>query len=64
MHTALRRQPHAAHRVLPIGTAPRRSPIPRRVLTEQLLGRTSWIVRKPGAMWNAVPPPSRVDPVF
>lgn len=32
-----------------------RSPVARRVVAERLFQHTSWVQRKPGAMWDAVP---------
>ncbi|GAA2332511.1 hypothetical protein GCM10009854_04730 [Saccharopolyspora halophila] len=32
-----------------------RSPVARREIAERLFQHTSWVQRKPGAMWDAVP---------
>ncbi|SEG77690.1 hypothetical protein SAMN02982929_03672 [Saccharopolyspora kobensis] len=55
MHLLLQHQGRARHRRLSTAPRPRRSPLTRRQIAEQLFRHTSWVQRKPGAMWDAVP---------
>lgn len=54
MHRLLQNQGHAKHQPTS-APLPRRSPVTRRQIAEQLFRHTSWVQRKPGAMWDAVP---------
>ncbi|GAA4612879.1 hypothetical protein [Saccharopolyspora hordei] len=54
MHLLLKRRRPAGHRHLAPSQL-RRSPVTRRQIAEQLFQHTSWVQRKPGAMWDAVP---------
>ncbi|KAA5837147.1 hypothetical protein ABT337_15935 [Saccharopolyspora hirsuta] len=54
MHRMLQHRGPAEHRQL-ASPRPRRSPVSRRQIAEQLFRHTSWVQRKPGAMWDAVP---------
>ncbi|PKW14498.1 hypothetical protein [Saccharopolyspora spinosa] len=55
MHRLPQHQGRIRHRLLTGPDFPRRSPVTRREIAEQLFRHTAWVQRKPGAMWDAVP---------